>query len=93
MTPHFPLHTGRILPSLGCPFIGLQELVRSLHQHCKMVRGNEEEDDGDEGREKLHTPLPGVNCHRSVLSQGYAWASIAAHHSAALFSFISFQSF
>lgn len=42
---------------------------------------------------KLHTSVPGVNCHRSVLPLEYAWASIAAHHSAALFTFISFQAF
>lgn len=53
-----------------------------------MVRGSGKEDDRDESREKLHIPVPGVNCHRSVLPQGYAWASIAVHHRAALSSFI-----
>lgn len=41
-----------------------------------MVRGSGEEDDCDEGREKLHTPVPGVNCHRSVCPLGYAWAFV-----------------
>lgn len=58
-----------------------------------MVRGSGGEDDGDVGREKRHTPVPDVNCHRSVLPLGYAWASLAARHSAALLPFISFQAF
>jgi len=49
-----------------------------------MARGSGGED-GDVGRKNLHTPVPDVNCHRPVLSLGYAWASLAAQHSAALF--------
>lgn len=64
-------------------------VLRSSHQNFKMVRGCGGKDDGDAGREKLHTPVPDVNCQRWVLPLRYAWASLAAPHSAALFPFLS----
>lgn len=52
-------------------------VLRSLHQHCKVVRESGGEDDGDVDREKLQSPVPDVNSHRAVLPLGYAWASLA----------------